>query len=130
KGNSTPVTITATPKGGGVPLIYTFSVNTWFINNGSTAMPWSDASNWCTAQELAQPTRHDMTMGGNVRGLGSLFSEWGRMGNYSGSGFVTDYYWTSEQDGSGLPYAVYLDSGGVISVSVISDISVVCRQGL
>ncbi|MEX2954835.1 hypothetical protein AB4K01_26960, partial [Serratia fonticola] len=36
KGNSTPVTITATPKGGGVPLIYTFSVNTWFINNGST----------------------------------------------------------------------------------------------
>lgn len=60
KGNSTPVTITATPKSGGTPLSYTFSVNTWFINNGSTFMRWRDASNWCAAQGLNQPIRGEL----------------------------------------------------------------------
>lgn len=60
KDNSRPVTITATPKSGGTPLSYTFSVNTWFINNGSTFMRWRDASNWCAAQGLNQPIRGDL----------------------------------------------------------------------
>ncbi|MEX2954810.1 hypothetical protein AB4K01_26800 [Serratia fonticola] len=127
KGNSTPVTITATPKGEGVPLTYTFSVNTWFINNGSTAMPWSDASNWCTAQELAQPTRDDMTMGVDVRGMGSLFAEWGSLGKYSGSGFINLNYWTSEQSSSGLHYEVNLYDGDVGSANNTYDYYVVCR---
>ncbi|MEX2954839.1 hypothetical protein AB4K01_26980, partial [Serratia fonticola] len=130
KGNSTPVTITATPKGGGVPLIYTFSVNTWFINNGSTVMPWSDASNWCTAQELAQPTRGDMTMGSGVRGLGSLFSEWGRMDNYSGSGFGSYTYWTSDEISSRYHYYVQLGNGLASSSGDANGLYVVCRQGL
>ncbi|WP_447870675.1 hypothetical protein [Serratia fonticola] len=130
KGNSTPVTITATPKGGGAPLTYTFSVNTWFINNGSTRMPWSDASNWCTAQGLTQPTRGDMSMGSAVRGLGSLFSEWGSMGNYSGSGFVNDFYWTSELSSSDNRHLVLLSNGVVGSDYDTSAYYVACRQGL
>ncbi|MBL5829438.1 hypothetical protein JBO46_25395, partial [Serratia fonticola] len=130
KGNSTPVTITATPKGGGAPLTYTFSVNTWFINNGSTYMPWSDASNWCAAQGLTQPTRGDMTMGGNIRRMDSLFSEWGRMDNYSGSGFVYNYYGTSEQNSSDYHYYVHLGNGVVNSYNDTYLSYVVCRQGL
>ncbi|WP_411704856.1 YrIlm family inverse autotransporter adhesin [Edaphovirga cremea] len=130
KGNSTPVTITATPKMGGAPLTYTFSVNTWFINNGSTAMPWSDASNWCAAQGLTQPTRGDMTMGLRVRGLGSLFSEWGSMGNYSGAGFVNLNYWASDQGSSGSHYGVALNYGSVSNYYDTNRFYVVCRQGL
>ncbi|MBL5829222.1 hypothetical protein [Serratia fonticola] len=134
KGNSTPVTITATPKGGGAPLTYTFSVNTWFINNGSTGMSWSDASNWCTAQGLTQPTKDDMTLGTNVRGIGSLWSEWGRMGKYSGSDFVNDYYWTSELEGVFnkivFYYVVHLYDGDVDGGQNSSITEAVCRQGI
>ncbi|MFV8988368.1 hypothetical protein [Serratia fonticola] len=130
KGNSTLVTITATPKVGGAPLTYTFSVNTWFINNGSTVMPWSDASNWCTAQGLTLPRGGDMTKGMNVRGMGSLWSEWGRMVNYSGSGFISGNYWTPEPSGSDSHNIVLLYSGIVSSSYDIDDNSVVCRQGL
>ncbi|EKN6179140.1 hypothetical protein WKA22_004097 [Yersinia enterocolitica] len=96
KGNSTPVTITATPKAGGAPQAYTFTVGSWFINNGSTMASWSDASAWCTTQGAVQPTKDQVTQGENTRGIGSLWSEWGNMNNYQSSGFVDNFYWTSE----------------------------------
>lgn len=114
KGNSTPVTITATPKGGGTPLSYTFSVNSWFIYNGSTFMRWRDASNWCAAQGLNQPIRGDLAMGVNARGLGSMFSEWGRMGRGTG-GFNSSAYWKTEQSSSDSHYTVDRYNGGYLS---------------
>ncbi|CNI61947.1 Ig domain-containing protein [Yersinia ruckeri] len=130
QGNASPVTITATPTGGGTPLTYIFTVGSWFINNGSTVMNWANASTWCTNQSLSQPTRGELTMGGDTRAVGSLWSEWGVMGNYSGSGFDSGYHWTSEADGIGYYYGVSLYNGDVGSNYDSGDLYVVCRQGL
>ncbi|WP_391595499.1 hypothetical protein [Yersinia aldovae] len=130
KGNSSPVTITATPKGGGTPLTYIFTVGSWFINNGSTLMNWANASTWCTNQSLSQPTRGELTRGSGTRAVGSLWSEWGSMGNYSGSGFDNDGYWTSELYNIGAHHFVSLYNGNVSSYSDLNDDYVVCRQGL
>lgn len=130
QGNASPVTITATPTGGGTPLTYIFTVGSWFINNGSTVMNWANASTWCTNQSLSQPTRGELTMGGDTRAVGSLWSEWGVMGNYSGSGFDSGYHWTSEADGIGYYYGVGLYNGDVGSNYDSGDLYVVCRQGL
>ncbi|EKN6177280.1 hypothetical protein DVQ78_11790, partial [Yersinia enterocolitica] len=131
KGNSTPVTITATPKAGGAPLTYTFTVSSWFINNGSTTMNWNDASAWCTAQRTTQPTRVQLTQGEDTRGIGALWSEWGDMGYYSSSGFFSANAWTSEAgDGVGYHYRVLLSDGYVHSDTDRFALYVVCRQGL
>ncbi|HDL6960682.1 TPA: hypothetical protein PXM37_004365, partial [Yersinia enterocolitica] len=126
-----PVTITATPTAGGAPLSYTFTVTDWFINNGGTEMTWSDAANWCTNQSATQPTLAQLTQGSNTRGVGSLWSEWGPMGIYSSSGFLSSYYWTSEADDIGYHYRVNLYRSNVYSDNDDSaNFYVVCRQGL
>ncbi|HDL6964622.1 TPA: Ig-like domain-containing protein, partial [Yersinia enterocolitica] len=131
KGDSTPVTITATLKAGGAALSYTFSVNTWFINNGlTTSMTWSNASNWCATQSATQPTPAQLTQGTSIRGVGSLWSEWGAMGNYSNSGFRSTYYWSSEFSGTGNHYNVHLNNGSVTSFDDSYTFLVACRQGL
>ncbi|EMR7683814.1 hypothetical protein WKA22_004001 [Yersinia enterocolitica] len=131
KGNSTPVTITATPKAGGAPLTYTFTVSSWFINNGSTTMNWNDASAWCTARGTTQPTRVQLIQGIGTRGIGSLWSEWGNMGNYTGSGFLSIYYWTSVAGSIGHHDLVFLSSGSIASnIDSYDGGYVVCRQGL
>ncbi|HFV9292161.1 TPA: hypothetical protein ACIAIE_001985 [Serratia fonticola] len=134
QGDSTPVTITATPNAGGDPLTYTFTVRSWFINNGNTKMNWSDASNWCTNQSLSQPTRGELTQGSGIRDIGSLWSEWGRITNYTGSGFYSGYYGTSEisdNDFNGSRhYYVNLYNGIINHYYDSSDFYIVCRQGL
>ncbi|EKA7110280.1 hypothetical protein OL205_004369, partial [Salmonella enterica] len=130
KGNASPVTITATPTGGGTPLTYIFTVGSWF-NNSLTFMTWANASTWCTNQSLSQPTRGELTMGLHTRAVGSLWSEWGDMGNYSGSGFFSHLYWASEVNGVGNHYYVNLIDGNVLlSHDGSGLIRVVCRQGL
>lgn len=130
KGDSTPVIITATPTAGGDPLSYTFTVGSWFINNGETFMNWSDAAAWCTAQGAEQSTMAGLTQGTDTRGVGSLWSEWGRMGNYSSSGFGSSYYWTSEANGIGNHYNVNLNNGNVNSNNDSNNNYVACRQGV
>ncbi|HGI5914120.1 TPA: YrIlm family inverse autotransporter adhesin [Yersinia enterocolitica] len=139
QGNASPVTITATPPGGGAPLTYTFTVGSWFTNNGTTTgRTWNDTSTFCTNKELQLPTRLQLT---NVTGMAStgtrqagsqaLWSEWGRLSSssYRGSGFVASgYYWTSEADGIGGHYTVGLNTGRVSSDGNLS--SIVCRQDL
>ncbi|HHL2713179.1 TPA: hypothetical protein ACQ39K_004837 [Yersinia enterocolitica] len=130
RGNATPVTITATPTVGGTPLSYTFTVSTWFINNGANIMNWSAAANWCASQTAIQPSRTELTQGTNTRGVGSLWSEWGLMSNYSDSGFSSEAYWSSEVAGTGNHYFVYLGNGYVGSNSDSGYGSATCRQGL
>ncbi|PNM27328.1 hypothetical protein A6J66_000940 [Yersinia enterocolitica] len=130
KGTATPVTITATPKSGGDPLSYTFRVTDWFINNGDTGMTWSDSAAWCTAQGATQPAVAGLTLGYDTRGVSSLWSEWGDMDNYGGSGFSSYGYWTSEANGDGYHYVVDLDDGLVDRLNDRFSTYVACRQGL
>ncbi|TPW51359.1 invasin, partial [Serratia sp. SRS-8-S-2018] len=140
KGDSTPVTITATSKADATKAFtYTFALNDWYINNGSTTMAWSAANTYCTNQGATLATR--LQLGGpqmaagqyNTRGTtGSLWSEWGDLTKYTGSGVPGgSYAWTSEVYSSGSHYLVYLVTGHVgngngDSVSRF----VACRQGL
>jgi adhesin/invasin len=128
QGSASPVTITATPTGGGDTLTYTVTVGSWFTN--MTAMIWSDASTFCADRSLSQPTPADLTKGTGVRGVGSLWSEWGRMGTYSGSGFQNSNYWTSEASAAGSHQLLYLDNGLTHGGADINPYLVVCRQVL
>ncbi|WP_447883416.1 hypothetical protein [Serratia fonticola] len=132
QGNASPVTITATPTGGGEPLAYTFTVGSWFINNGKTSMNNSDAANWCLDQGtgwVSPPFAVELSKG-LKRKVGSLWSEWGNMANYSGSGFIGGYYWTAEAADIDIHYSIVLSNGGT-SYGVDTDrYYVVCRQSL
>ncbi|WP_390621341.1 YrIlm family inverse autotransporter adhesin [Yersinia frederiksenii] len=134
QGTSSPVIITATPTGGGNPLTYTFTLGSWFVNNGNTSMKWANASDFCTNQGLQQPTRLQLInveSGPGTRQAGShaLWSEWGTRFSYSGSGFRSSS-WTSEANGIGGHYSVALNTGNVTSYDDTTGIFVVCRQSL
>ncbi|MCS3490694.1 inverse autotransporter beta domain-containing protein [Enterobacter sp. SLBN-59] len=124
------VTITATPKAGGAPLTYTFTVSKWFVNNRNNTMNWGTADEYCSFRG-GLPTVADLTSVGSTRGVGSLWAEWGRpAGAYSGSGFLGSLYWTSADNGAGYYYYVNLGNGGVGYSYDTSGIYVVCRQDL
>ncbi|VEN40723.1 unnamed protein product [Callosobruchus maculatus] len=121
-GTKDKVTITGTPKGGkGENIEYNFTLSSWYINDGTEEMNWSDAAAYCSAQTgYSQPTVQQLN--GNAdhaigtRGtLGGLWSEWGELSKYSGAGFSGNFYWSSEQQSSGLHYIVYLSDGLVLS---------------
>ncbi|SCC69754.1 Ig-like domain-containing protein, partial [Kosakonia oryziphila] len=130
------VTITATPTASGTPYTYTFTVSKWFVNNGGIALNWNDANTYCssrgglgTALDLTNVTSGTGSRAGNS---GALWSEWGALSSYSGSGFISDYNWTSEFDsaGSGNNKMVRSDTGSIVYGAPTVPRSVVCRQGL
>ncbi|MGP8336612.1 invasin, partial [Serratia sp. CY43514] len=125
KGNGQTVTITGTAKNGGGTIAYTFRLQRWFTNMGNQTMTWGSANMTCTL-----PTIAELTKGPNVRGTGSLWSEWGGLMAYTTSGFVEGIYWTSEQSSNGNHYYVYLGIGYVIDSGGGGSYSVVCRQVL
>ncbi|OLF57968.1 hypothetical protein BTN33_17335, partial [Aeromonas veronii] len=132
QGNASPVTITATPTMGGNPLTYTFTIGSWFTNNGEKMGYLSEVSAFCRSVGLTLPTLAEVTLGERQRGVGSLWSEWGALGSYSGSGFFSDHYWTSEVESiSGKNYTVnFIDGGSEPRLGSISWNYFVCRQGL
>lgn len=96
-GDSNRVTVTATPKDGGVPLKYSFSLKKWFINYGTTYLSKLAAMNdYCKSRGAVHSLLSDLSYGKNIRGTGSLYSEWGNVSKYNGSGFMADLYWSSE----------------------------------
>ncbi|MDX7827583.1 Ig-like domain-containing protein [Aeromonas caviae] len=109
QGNAAPVTIMAMPKWGGAPLAYTFQVTSWFEPQGAAPQDWVSASSGCATLGWSQPSITDLTSG--TRGVGSLWSEWGDLGQYGNAGFTSNFYWTSEAEGSDGHYAVHLGAG-------------------
>jgi adhesin/invasin len=136
-GTGSKVTITGTPTSGQGKIIkYSFTLNSWFINDGTTSLTWSDANTYCSSQSgYSLPTVSEMTQHTNytatrTRGTGALWNEWGSLAAYSGAGFSGIGYWSSEQKSSGNHYFVHLNSGYVNSSNDSDTFSVVCRQGL
>ncbi|MFT2799006.1 Ig-like domain-containing protein, partial [Serratia sp. N21D137] len=81
------VTITATPVLGGKDRVtYTFTVNNWFTPTESTRS-FDESMNKCFSQGSILPTRNILTDGMDVRGVGSLYGEWGNLGSYKNSRF-------------------------------------------
>ncbi|ELW3333431.1 inverse autotransporter beta domain-containing protein, partial [Salmonella enterica] len=136
-GTGSKVTITGTPTSGQGKIIkYSFTLNSWFINDGTTLLTWSDANTYCSSQSgyslptVAQITLHTNYTATTARGTGALWNEWGNLGSYSGAGFSGYFYWSSEQGTSGYHYSVNLNGGGVYSNVDSNSNVVVCRQGL
>ena len=133
QGDSSPVTITAIPKAGGSTLTYTFRVNKWFNNFSNQDLLWDDAKNWCANEGQSLPTDADLSLGQNVRGMGSMWSEWGTVANYSSSGFNPERpYWTSGQAiAGGVIYGRYVYmTNGRNAFGGPNEINVMCRQDL
>ncbi|ELF0847164.1 inverse autotransporter beta domain-containing protein [Salmonella enterica] len=136
-GTGSKVTITGTPTSGQGKIIkYSFTLNSWFINDGTTSLTWSDANTYCsslsgyslpTVSEMAQHTNYTAT---KTRGTGALWNEWGSLAAYSGAGFSSSGNWSSEQKSSGNHYGVHLINSLVYSSLDSSTYYVLCRQGL
>ncbi|MBJ9245694.1 inverse autotransporter beta domain-containing protein [Citrobacter koseri] len=139
-GTGDKVTITGIPTNGQGKIIkYSFTLKSWFINNGATLMTWSDAKAYCSSQSgyslstVAQLSNASRLSDGSYDKDASraanagLWSEWGPL---SSAGFSGLYYWASEQWSSAHHYSVDL-SFGVVGSNVDSvTYYAVCRQGL
>ncbi len=95
------ITISATPKGGGSPLSYSFRVNQWFINNNGVALNRADAATYCanagyTTVSSSQVT-NAIVWGMGTRAMGNLWSEWGDFNNYNVPGWEpAEFFWLSD----------------------------------
>ncbi|WP_408065533.1 inverse autotransporter adhesin Ilp [Yersinia pseudotuberculosis] len=95
------ITISATPKGGGSPLSYSFRVNQWFINNNGVALNRADAATYCanagyTTASSSQVT-NAIVWGIGTRAMGNLWSEWGDFNNYNVPGWEpAEFFWLSD----------------------------------
>lgn len=136
-GTGDKVTITGTPTSGQGKIIkYSFTLKSWFINNGTAELSWFDASTYCSSQSgYSQPTAAQMSIHSNytatqTRGTGALWNEWGMLSQYSGAGFSGGVFWSSERESSGFHYVVDLNFGSVYSDYDGDTYPVLCRQGL
>ncbi|MCX8680330.1 hypothetical protein J3U22_11990, partial [Gilliamella sp. B2865] len=106
----------------GNPVIkYGFTLKQWFVNRGSKTEMYPQTLSWCNSLGYRLPRARDLSNAscrnsnpdyvchGSVgalpsspddhymRHIGSgFFTEWGRMYDYSGVGFYSDWYWTSD----------------------------------
>ncbi|HHH6614900.1 TPA: Ig-like domain-containing protein [Escherichia coli] len=103
--------ITATPKSGGPSYVYEIRVKSWWVNAGDAFMIYSLAENFCSSNGYTLP-RADHLNHSRSRGIGSLYSEWGDMGNYTTeAGFQSNMYWSSSPANSNEQYVVSLATG-------------------
>ncbi|MCX8585624.1 hypothetical protein J3U16_04210 [Gilliamella sp. B3023] len=103
----------------GTPVArYGFTLKQWFVNRGSKWDNYSNTLSWCNSLGYRLPSVRDLTNAvrsdgiissatpsspGNyfMRHIGSgFFTEWGKMDDYSGVGFYSLWYWTSDPRGS------------------------------
>ncbi|PHI30065.1 hypothetical protein CRN84_12290 [Budvicia aquatica] len=127
------VVIKAIDKVGGGESIYTFTVNEWFIHQGSVAGTASQADSACAAQSggnYAVPSWTRLSAGpGSARaGDGPLWNAWGSLSAY-GAGWHDYSYWARETQG-GNRYDVYLASGNVGNNPPASLWFITCSQSL
>ncbi|WP_196907477.1 Ig-like domain-containing protein [Candidatus Symbiopectobacterium sp. 'North America'] len=128
------VTITATPTNGlGEVLSYSFTVNSWFTNDGSTTLNWTEANQYCNQQPgFNHLTRAQYNhTSSSTRRVGALWAEWGNLRNYTDSGFSGFEYWTADGTGTGgNNYYVNISFGSFYSSTHSTPRGVIYHQGL
>ena len=120
----------------GTPVVkYGFTLKQWFVNRGSKRDTYSNTLSWCSRIGYRLSRVKDLTNAscpGNdsecrgsvgatpssrrnyyMRHIGSGFvTEWGKMDDYSGIGFINSWYWTSDPNQSGSSqFIVYIQDG-------------------
>ncbi|HHJ0898795.1 TPA: Ig-like domain-containing protein, partial [Escherichia coli] len=103
-GDRNAVIITATPRSGGAIYQTQVRVKGWWVNHGNNLMQLSQAENYCSNQVGNGYTlpRADLLSNGHMRReIGSLYGEWGDMGNYMNEAdFYSMVYWSSNSAGA------------------------------
>ncbi|MCX8676019.1 hypothetical protein J3U16_12040, partial [Gilliamella sp. B3023] len=123
----------------GAPVVkYGFTLKQWFVHRGSKEDTYSNTLSWCNSLGYQVPRVKDLTNAScrgvesgawcqgsvgappsspnnyYIRHIGSgFFSEWGRMYDYSGVGFIDFYYWTSDSYDNNRQFVVYANYGTV-----------------
>ncbi len=114
-GDSNTVEITATPRSGGAIYQTQVRVKGWWVNHGNNLMQLSQAENYCSNQVgngYTLPRAALLSNGHMRREIGSLYGEWGDMGNYmKEADFYSMVYWSSNSAGAGQQYIVSLETG-------------------
>ncbi|EFO0234930.1 inverse autotransporter adhesin-like protein YeeJ [Escherichia coli] len=114
-GDRNAVIITAPPRSGGAIYQTQVRVKGWWVNHGNNLMQLSQAENYCSNQVgNGYPLpRADLLSNGHMRReIGSLYGEWGDMGNYMNEAdFYSMVYWSSNSAGAGQQYIVSLETG-------------------
>lgn len=110
-GDRNAVIITATPRSGGAIYQTQVRVKGWWVNHGNNLMQLSQAENYCSNQVGNGYTlpRADLLSNGHMRReIGSLYGEWGDMGNYMNEAdFYSMVYWSSNSAGAGVMTPTY-----------------------
>ena len=121
----------------GTPVVkYGFTLKQWFVHRGTNSYGYSNTLSWCNSLGYRLPSVKDLTnascpSGYNYNCSGSvgatpsssnnhymrhidagLFTEWGRMNDYSGVGFNHNFYWTRDPS-DGTQFIVDTDYGDV-----------------
>ncbi|HGJ5875520.1 MAG TPA: Ig-like domain-containing protein [Arsenophonus sp.] len=96
---SKTVTITAQHKTGGSPLTYKFKLNKW-ATYYKYGMDWDSARKFCAKNNQRLPTIQELSIKQNVRGMNSIWGEWGSRNNYQVPHSSEIYYWVKEWSGS------------------------------
>ena len=112
----------------GTPVVkYGFTLKQWFVHRGTNYYTYPNTLSWCNSLGYRMPRVRDLTNSnynnlgatpsaphnGYMRHIGSgFFTEWGYMADYSGVGFDSSWYWTSDPNGS-YQFIVSTDNGDV-----------------
>ena len=119
---------------------YGFVLKQWFVNRGKVYYTYSSTSSWCTkigdyrvpkVKDLTNTVCQDSNSWGCQDAVGvkssspnniyqrhieaGFFSEWGSMYTYTGAGFGSNSYWTSDAN-SNNPFVVFLAHGLCVSL--------------
>ncbi|WP_315851121.1 YrIlm family inverse autotransporter adhesin [Yersinia aldovae] len=128
EGNSTPVTITATPNGGEVAQTYTFAPSLWF-SYASGPVSWPSAASICTGS-LRVPSIADLKSDA-PRMVGGLWTEWGDLQQFSTASFTPGIqYWMKEEVRPGVNYFFNVINGFSGSTEPVSPKYVFCAKSV
>ncbi|EBV5419051.1 invasin [Salmonella enterica subsp. enterica serovar Saintpaul] len=142
-GTGDKVTITGTPTSGqGDNITYSFTLNRWFISDDS-GDTFSDAESYCASQSgYSQPMVSQLTNDSwrdnsgshtQTRTIGSLWSEWGDVSNYSNSGIASpdETYWSGElRSNTGIHYYPNLNTGDNLGNAPDVSAAAICQKTL
>ena len=133
------ITITDTRTNEVTP--YSFTIGTWFVNNGSNKMTAAQADSYCAGLGASYGVPSYLKMTNAATGTngtrapdGRLWDEWGSLSvaDYTGSGWVSNYHWAFELYGTGgsSRYVVFLSVGNMSGYFSASQLYVACSRTL
>ncbi|CRY69037.1 invasin [Yersinia pekkanenii] len=128
------ITISATPKGGGSPLSYSFRVNQWFTNGGSRTLSRADGAEYCENTGYVMPASGQVTnaatWASGTRAIGNLWSEWGNFSAYSDVSWrPAGQFWLSDDYSPGTQHTAELSAGGLSTINdTASMLNLLCTR--